>query len=111
MDLFLGTRRPQERVIAAFAIAACAACLRWVGLRHVLYIEAFPGLGILLGIIAMPGVLVEGIFEAAFSPQGFHDGKTFAWIVTPSNLVLYFTLALLVMKMLRDARRTNSSEA
>jgi hypothetical protein len=110
MDLFLGTRRPQVRVIAAFAIAACAACLGWISLRHVPYIETVPGLGIVLGIIAMPGILVEGIFEAAFSPQGFHDGKTFAWIVTPSNLVLYFAFTLFLMKIIRGARRTNSPE-
>jgi hypothetical protein len=110
MDLFLGTRRPQERVIAAFAVATCAACLGWVGLRHVPYIETVPGLEILLGVIAMPGIFIEVILDAAFSPHGIHDDETFAWVVTPSNLVLYFTFALLAMKLFRGARRTNSSE-
>jgi hypothetical protein len=45
-----------------------------------------------------------------FSPRGFHDDETFARVVTPSNLVLYFTFALLLMKMFRGARRTNSPE-
>jgi predicted Abi (CAAX) family protease len=98
-------RGPQQRVVTAFAIAACAASLGWFGLQHAPYIEALPGLGILLGIIAIPGIFIEVIFEVAFSPQGFHDGITFAWIVTPSNLVLYFAFALLLMKTFRGVRQ------
>jgi predicted Abi (CAAX) family protease len=110
MDTLPGTSRPQVRVIAAFGIAACAACLGWVGLRHVPYIETVPGLEIFLGVIAMPGIFTEVIFTAMFSTHGIHDDETFAWVVTPSNLVLYFTFALLVMKMFRGERRTNSPE-
>jgi hypothetical protein len=30
----------------------------------------------------MPGIFIEVLLEAAFSPQGFHDGQSFAWIVS-----------------------------
>jgi hypothetical protein len=88
----------------ASAAATCLAFLGWIGLRHFSYIEAVPGLGILLGIIAMPGIFVEGILESALSPQGFHDGITFSWIVSPSNLVFYLMLSLLVIKTFNSRR-------
>jgi hypothetical protein len=36
-------------------------------MQHVSYIDAVPGLGIFLGIIAMPGGLVEILFDIAAS--------------------------------------------
>jgi hypothetical protein len=88
----------QKQVLTASALAACLALLGLIGLRHLSYIEAVPGLEILLGIIAMPGIFVEVILEVVFSPQGFHDGQTFAWIVSPSNLVFYCTFFLFLIK-------------
>ncbi len=102
-------RRPQERFITALAVATCAAFLGWVALRHFPYVETLPGLEILLGIIAMPGIFVEVILAAAFSPQGIHDDITFAWVVTPSNLFLYFIFAFLLMKTFKREHPNVSS--
>jgi len=98
----------QKQILTALAVATFAAFLGWIGLRHVSYIEAFPGLGILLGMVAMPGIFVEVLLEAAVSPQGFHDGKTFAWIVAPSNLVLYFTFSVLLIKTFKGRSHSGS---
>jgi hypothetical protein len=98
-----------KQLFRAAAAAMCVASLAWVGVRHVSYIEAIPGLEIFLGIIAMPGTFVEVVLEVLFSPQGFHDGKTFAWIVPPSNLILYFALALFLIKSF-EGRSQSSAE-
>jgi hypothetical protein len=102
------TRKKQKQILMASAVAMCSAFLGWIGLRHVSYIEAVPGLEILLGMIAMPGIFVEVLLEAAFSPQGFHDGKTFARIVSPSNLALYFTFSLMLIKGFRGESDSGS---
>jgi hypothetical protein len=91
----------KTQMLTAVMSAICVALLGWVGVRHSSYIEAVPGLEILLGIIAMPGVFVEVLLEVAFSPQGGHDGQTFAWVVTPSNLVIYFAFARLLIKRVK----------
>jgi hypothetical protein len=72
-------------------------------MQDVSYIDAVPGLGIFLGIIAMPGLLVEIIFEVA-TLHGFHDGETFAWVVFPANVVLYFIFFVLLTKLVRGLR-------
>jgi succinate-acetate transporter protein len=80
----------------------------WLGLRHVSYIDAVPGLGIFLGILAIPGVVVDIIFEVA-TLHGFHDGETFAWIVFPSNAIFYFTFFLLLNRMWVRYRKSRNS--
>jgi hypothetical protein len=98
----------QKQVLPALATGTFLTLLGLIGLRHVSYVEAVPGLGIFLGVVAMPGILVEVILEGSLSPQGFHDGQTFAWIVSPANLVIYFMLSQLLIKSFhsRSAKTT-----
>jgi hypothetical protein len=72
-------------------------------MQHVSYIDAVPGLGIFLNFLAIPGGLVEIILEVA-TLHGFHDGETFAWVVFPANVVLYFTFFVLLTKLIRGLR-------
>jgi len=102
------SRMKQKQILTAIAVATFAAFLGWIGLRHVTYIAAVPGLWILLATVAMPGILIEVLLEAAFSPQGFHDGVTFAWIVTPANLALYFAFSVLLMKIFKGPSHSRS---
>jgi Na+/proline symporter len=112
LDLFEAgereTRRTQRQVLTASVAGLCLAFLGWLGLRHVSFIDAVPGLGIFLGIIAIPGVAVEIIFEVA-TLHGFHDGETFAWLVFPSNAALYFTVFLLLNRMWARYRQSRNS--
>jgi hypothetical protein len=74
------------------------AFLGWLGPGQTSYIDAVPGLGIFLTVLALPGVLVDVILAVA-TLHGFHDGDTFAWIAFPSNVVLYFTFFLVLNRM------------
>jgi hypothetical protein len=102
------TRRTQRQVLAASAAGLWMAFLGWPGLRNPSYIEAVPGLGTFLGIIAIPGVVVGIIFDVA-NLHGFHDGETFAWIVFPSNAVFYFTFFLLLNRIWVRYRQSRNS--
>ena len=103
-----GDQGNKKQILTALAVATPAAFLGWIGLRHVSYVEAVPGLGILLAIVAMPGIFIEVLLEAAFSPQGLHDGVTFAWIVTPANLALYFAFSVLLIKIFKGPSHSGS---
>ena len=103
------TSQAQRQVLTASVAGLSMAFLGWLGLVHVSYIEAVPGLGIFLTILALPGVLVEVILAVAFSPQGGHDNQTFAWMVFPSNVVLYFTFFLLLNRMWVSYRQNRNS--
>lgn len=46
----------------------------------------------------MPGVLLSVAVAATFSPQGFHGGDEFSWIVVPANLLFYFLLFFLLLR-------------
>jgi succinate-acetate transporter protein len=102
------TRRTQRQVLVASVAGLGMAFLGWLGLGQASYIEAVPGLGIFLSILAMPGGLVEIIVEVA-TLHGFHDGQTFAWIVFPSNAVFYFTFFLLLNRMWVSYRQSRNS--
>jgi hypothetical protein len=84
------------------------AFLGWLGLGQASYIEAVPGLGIFLTILALPGALVDVIFAVA-TLHGFHDGESFAWLVFPSNVVFYFTFFLLLNRMWVRYRQSRNS--
>ena len=103
------TSKAQRQVLMASVVGLCMAFLGWLGLGQASYIEAVPGLGIFLTILALPGVLVEIILAVAFSPQGGHDNQTFAWIVFPSNAVFYFTFFLLLNRMWVRYRESRNS--
>jgi hypothetical protein len=103
------TSKAQRQVLVASVVGLCMAFLGWLGLGHVSYIDAVPGLGIFLSILAMPGALVDVIFAVALSPQGGHDNQTFAWIVFPSNAVFYFTFFLLLNRMWVSYRQSRNS--
>lgn len=94
-----GTQRQVFRALSAVTLAS----LGWIGMHHVSYIDAVPGLGIFLNFLTIPGVAVEIIVEVA-TLHGFHDGETFAWVVFPANVVLYFTFFALVPKLVRGLR-------
>jgi hypothetical protein len=96
------TRGTQTQVFRALS-AAILAFLGWIGTQNISYIDAVPGLGIFLGIIAMPGILVGIIFDFATS-HGLHDNETFAWVVFPSNVILYFIFFALMAKLVRGLR-------
>ena len=96
------TRGTQRQVFKALS-AVTVASLGWIGMQHVSYIDAVPGLGIFLNFLAMPGGLVEIIVEV-LTLHGFHDGETFAWVVFPANVVLYFTFFVLFPKLVRGLR-------
>src|ERR1700675_591436 len=47
-----------------------------------------------LRLLAIPGFLLAVIMAAAFSPQGFHGGDDFVWLVLPGSWLTYFLLVL-----------------
>lgn len=73
--------------------------------HHVPHIGSLPGFNALGGVLAMPGILVEVLVAATFSPQGFHGGEQFWWVSLPANWLLYFFLFLAIL-LRRTERRT-----
>lgn len=95
------TRPQKKQVLLASVLAVALATLGWIGMKHLPYIDVAWGVEIFLAVIAMPGVVVEAALEAVFSPQGIHDGQAFAWVVYPSNLILYYIVSLFVLRGFR----------
>ena len=42
----------------------------------------YPG-----ALLAMPGFFIATVVAAIFSPQGFHGGSDFSWLISPTNFV------------------------
>jgi hypothetical protein len=55
-----------------------------------MYVDAIRGFKIVEAFFGLPGVFVAVIAAMLFSPQGFHGGDQFVWVIFPANLIIYF---------------------
>lgn len=68
-----------------------------------MYVDAIPGFKIIEAFFALPGGFVAVIAAMLFSPQGFHGGDQFVWVVFPANLIIYFGLLTMLFSIRRKA--------
>jgi hypothetical protein len=77
-------------LFASALLASVLTFIGWAALHLVPQKEAwhwviYPG-----GLLAMPGVFFSVAVAVIFSPQGFHGGDDYSWLVVPVNSVFYF---------------------
>ena len=71
-------------------LASVLTFVGWAALHLVPQKQSWHWMIYTVGLLAMPGVLFSVVVAAVFSPQGFHGGDDFSWLVGPVNLVFYF---------------------
>jgi hypothetical protein len=81
-------------LLLPFTIATVFSLIGWFGMpdRTPTNLDAIPGVSILKAFFALPGIFFAVAVAAVFSPQGFHGGDQFLWIVLPANWIIYFGL-------------------
>jgi hypothetical protein len=84
-----------------FTIATVFSLIGRFGMpdRTPTYLDAIPGVSILEAFFALPGGFFAVAVAAVFSPQGFHGGDQFLWIVLPANWIIYFGLTIFVRSL------------
>jgi hypothetical protein len=89
-------------------IAACLTTFAgWAALHLVPQAQAWHWLIYLVGLLYLPGVLFSVAVAAIFSPQGFHGGDSFSWLVVPVNLLLYSLFFFHLFRRRADGRSLN----
>jgi hypothetical protein len=72
-----------------------------------MYVDAIRGFKIVEAFFGLPGVFVAVIAAMLFSPQGFHGGDQFVWVIFPANLIIYFVfLTMWFSKTPRESQTT-----
>jgi H+/Cl- antiporter ClcA len=91
-------RRMNKPMLGSITVAATTTFFGWAALHLVPQKQDWHWVIYLAGLLAMPGVLFSVAVAAIFSPQGFHGGDDFTWIVVPVNLLFYFLLFFLLLR-------------
>jgi len=78
------------RLFPSALLASVSTFAGWAALHLVPQKQSWHWVIYPVGLLAMPGVLFSVAVAAIFSPQGFHGGDDFSWLVVPVNSVFYF---------------------
>jgi hypothetical protein len=90
-----------------FASALLASVLTFVGWaalhlvpqKQTWHWVIYPG-----ALLAMPGIFFSVAVAAIFSPQGFHGGDDYSWLVVPVNFMFYFIVFFLLFHRRKSSR-------
>jgi hypothetical protein len=91
-------------VICSILASSVVTFISWAGVNLASSSQSWQWIAYLGAILSLPGSYLAVFFAAIFSPQGFHGGDDFSWVVAPFDLLFYFALSFLLVRSMRRDR-------